>query len=224
MLDSWVLPGQDEVAPPDKITRYRYNPDEARKLLDEAGYTGQNPSGIRASPDGVTLTLQLLTTAGTSIRQQIAEMLQRDMKAIGVDVQIQPLPSDQLFATDGPLFQRQFDMALFGWIASPEPGGLLLWSCAAVPSPDNNWTGDNFAGWCFRDANRAIREAVTSLDPIARKGAYLRQQQLWTQELPSLPLVQRLSLALVALDVRGAQPDALAPITWNIASWKRVKQ
>jgi peptide/nickel transport system substrate-binding protein len=150
-------------------------------------------------------------------------MFQKDMKAIGVDVAPLPVPSDQFFAADGPLFQRQFDLALFGWIASPDPGGLLLWSCAAVPSPENNWSGDNFAGWCFRDANRAIREAVTTLDPAQRQAAYLRQQQLWSQELPSLPLFQRLSLTLVALGVRGTQPDALAPITWNITSWKRAK-
>ena len=64
-------------------------------------------------------------------------------------------------------------------------------------------------------------EAVTTVDANQRQAAYLRQQQLWTQEVPSLPLFQRLSLALIAPKVNGPQPDALAPITWNIASWKR---
>ena len=223
VLSSWVLPGQPEVAPADQITRYDYNPGEARKLLDEAGYADPDGNGIRASPDGVTLTFQLLTTEGAPIRQQIAGMFQKDMKAIGIDIQPVPVPSDQLFGADGPLFQRQFDLALFGWIAGADPGGLQLWGCDAVPSPENNWSGENFAGWCFRDANRAIREAVTTLDPEQRQAAYLRQQQLWTQEMPSLPLFQRLSLALIGPRVRGPQPDALAPITWNIASWKRDK-
>ena len=53
--------------------------------------------------------------------------------------------------------------------------------------------------------------------------AYLRQQQLWTQELPSLPLFQRLSLTLAVPGVLGTRPDALAPITWNIAEWRRAK-
>lgn len=223
VLDSWVLPGQLEAAPPDQLTRYGYDLAAARTLLDEAGYVSPTENGIRASPGGVTLTFTLLTTEGTPVRQQIASMFQEDMKALGVDIQIQPLPPDQLFAPDGPLFQRQFDLALFGWIASPDPGGLLLWSCNAVPSQDNNWTGDNFAGWCFRDASRAIREAVTTLDPEKRKAAYLLQQKLWTQELPSLPLFQRLSVTLAAPPVRGVQPDPLAPVTWNIASWQRAK-
>ena len=223
VLSSWVLPGQPEAAPPDQLTHYDYNPDAARKLLDDAGYADPDGDGIRASPDGLTLTFQLLTTEGTPIRQQIASMFQKDMRAIGVDIQPLPVPSDQLFSADGPLFQRQFDMALFGWIAGADPGGLQLWGCDAVPSPENNWTGDNFAGWCFRDANRAIREAVTTVDADHRQAAYLRQQQLWSQELPSLPLFQRLSLTLIAPNVRGPQPDALAPITWNIAAWTRDK-
>lgn len=223
VLDSWVLPGQLEAAPADQITRYEYNPDAARALLDEAGYTSQDANGIRASADGITLTFTLLTTEGTPIRQQIAQMFQQDMKALGIDIQIQALPGEQLFAPDGPLFQRQFDLALFGWIANPDPGGLLLWSCTAVPSQENNWSGDNFAGWCFRDASRAIRQAVTTLDLGERKAAYLRQQQLWTQEMPSLPLFQRLSLTLAVPGVRGVRPDPLAPVTWNVAEWRRAK-
>lgn len=224
VLESWVLPGQKEAAPPDQLSRYAYDPDQARKLLDEAGYpVGED--GVRASPDGVTLTFQLLTVENKAspVLQEAAQMFKQDMREIGVEIDLNPLPSDQLFAGDGPLFQRQFEMALFAWIAAADPDGLPLWSCNAVPSEQNGWTGDNFAGWCFRDANRAIRQAVTALDPEERQQAYLLQQQKWTQEVPVLPLFQRLSVALVAPGVQGPQPDALAPITWNIASLKRTK-
>ena len=222
VLESWILPGQPEAAPLDQITRYPYNPDEARRLLDEAGYADTDGDGIRASPDGVTLTLQLVTTKNM-LFQETARRFQQDMRAIGIAIDLQFLPAEQLFDPGGPLFQRQFELALFAWIAGPDPGGLALWSCNAVPSPENGWSGDNFAGWCFRDANQAILAAVTSLDPAARKAAYLRHQQLWTQEVPVLPLYQRLSLAIIAPDVRGPQPDPLAPLTWNIAAWRRER-
>ena len=40
--------------------------------------------------------------------------------------------------------------------------------------------------------------------------------------LPSLPLFQRVSAVVAAPGVQGLAPDALAPITWNIASWRRA--
>lgn len=224
VLDSWVLPAQAESAPPEELTRYEYNPDTARALLDELGYSDPDGDGLRASPDGVTLTLTLTFSESRSnpVPQEIARRFQADMRAIGINIDLLPLKASEFFDTGGPLFQRQFELALFAWAASPDPGGLLLWSCQYIPSEENSWTGDNFAGWCFRDANLAIREAVTSLDPVARKAAYVRQQKLWTQELPALPLFQRLGLALVAPGVAGVRPDPLAPITWNVAEWRRA--
>ena len=57
--------------------------------------------------------------------------------------------------------------------------------CTGVPSEKNGWRGENFAGWCFRDADRAIRAAATSLDVDERKAQYLLHQKLWTQEAVS---------------------------------------
>jgi peptide/nickel transport system substrate-binding protein len=219
VLESWVLPGQAEAAAPDQLTRYSYDPEQARTLLAEAGYTDIGADGIRSS-QGVTLTFQLFTSEGP-LRARIAELFKEDMQAIGIGIDLVTLSTTDLFAATGPLFQRQFELALYAWIATPDPGGLQLWGCLAVPSESNNWAGDNFAGWCFRDADRAIREAVTTLDAAKRQEAYLKQQQLWTQELPSLPLFQRVSATLNAPGISGIQPDALAPITWNVTAWQR---
>ena len=90
-----------------------------------------------------------------------------------------------------------------------------------MPSEANGWTGNNFPGWCFFEADRAIRTATTSLDRAEREAAYLRQQQLFTQELPVLPLFQRVDAVLVAQTLTGVQADPTAPVTWNLATWAR---
>lgn len=223
VLSSWVLPEQHEAAPPDQVMPYDYNPDEARRLLDEAGYRVQPDTGLRAGADGVTMTLQLMTIENNSALREVARRFAQDMRALGVTVSVQSMAADALFDQDGPLFQRQFELALFAWIAGPDPGGLPLWSCAAVPSQLNDWSGDNFAGWCFRDADRAIRVAVATLDRDERQASYVLHQRLWSQELPVVPLFQRLSVVLTAPGVQGVQPDALAPLSWNIAMWRRVR-
>lgn len=221
VLDSWVLPFQPEAAPADQISRYEYNPDQARALLEEANYVDPDGDGIRASSDGLTLTLQLLTTADSPLREGIADRFKQDMKAIGVAIEITTADSNELFAPEGPLYQRQFELALYGWKAEPNAGGLTLWNCNSVPSPENNFSGENFAGWCFRDADMAIRKGATTLDPNERNALYLKQQQLWTQELPALPLFQRIGVAAIAPNISGPQIDTFAPITWNVAQWRR---
>lgn len=216
VLDSWIVPESWATAPSDTLTRYPYNLDEANRLLDQVTMLDSNGDGIR-DPIG----LDMLTIASTPLRAEIARMFQADMAQVGIAVTIHELPAQQFYSSDGPLYRRQFHLAQYASISTPNPGGLSLWSCPAVPNENNGWTGNNFAGWCFRDADQAIREATTAQSREERVQAYLKQQQLFTQELPSLPLFQRLSVTLLAPDMAHVKPDPTASITWNIVEWRR---
>ncbi len=219
VLESWILPGQLGEPPLDQITRYPYNPDEARRLLDEANLLDTDGDGWREY-EGLPLLLSLVTTANSPLREAVAERIVADLAQVGVQIEVAPLPPTELYSVDGPLYQRTFQLALFGWIAGFHPRGWELWSCAGVPDEANNWTGNNFAGWCFFEANEAINTATTSLDPSEQVTAYIRQQQLFTQELPVLPLFQRIDVLIARPGLTGWQLDPTAPFTWNISSWR----
>jgi peptide/nickel transport system substrate-binding protein len=231
VLDSWIVPDHWAAAPADQLTLYPYDPDQARVLLEEANVIDMDDDGVREQgidhdSDGtlesnVPITLTLLTTADTPLRTAIAERFQQDMAEIGLAVQVAELPAEQIYSSDGPLFRREFELAQFAWIANPDPRGFELWSCAAVPSPINSWSGSNLPGWCSRDANQAIVTATTSLDWEERRDAYMQHQQLFTQALPSLPLFQRVTVVLANPNMQGLRPDPVAPLTWNIAEWRR---
>ncbi|MBO9374051.1 MAG: peptide ABC transporter substrate-binding protein [Chloroflexus sp.] len=219
VLESWILPGQLGEPPLDQITRYPYNPDEARRLLDEANLLDTDGDGWREY-EGLPLLLSLVTTANSPLREAVAERIVADLAQVGLQIEVAPLPPTELYSVDGPLYQRTFQLALFGWIAGFHPRGWELWSCAGVPDEANNWTGNNFAGWCFFEANEAINTATTSLDPSEQVTAYIRQQQLFTQELPVLPLFQRIDVLIARPGLTGWQLDPTAPFTWNISSWR----
>lgn len=218
-LNSWILPEQRAYyAGDEQLTRYSYNVDKARALLDEAGYTDTNGDGIRETADGQPLKFGLLTT-DTPLRNVIAQYIVDDFAAIGVQIDLEVQPIDQFYSPTGPLYRRTFQLALFAWIASADPGGLPLWSCNAVPTQDNGYSGNNFSGWCFEEAEWALRRANTTLDERVRAQNYLKHQQIWAQELPAVPLIQRPIAILAAPSMRGLAPDALAPITWNLEQW-----
>jgi len=71
---------------------YPYDPERAKRLLDEAGWT-VGPGGVRQR-EGRPLTLEFLTRKGGSPGDfEIAELIQGMLKTVGVDVRLQVLES-----------------------------------------------------------------------------------------------------------------------------------
>ena len=216
---SWIAPQSWAYA--DDVTRYAYDPQQARTLLDDMGYVDLDDDGYREAPTGEPFVLTLTTSSQTPIRQHIAERFVADMQVVGLNIQLDLVSTQDLYSPQGPLFQRRFELALFGWLRDVDPDGNILWSCAAIPNEINNWTGDNFTGWCIDTADTAIRVASTSLDRAERRAAYVEHQQVFTRELPVLPIFARQMLVLAGPAVTGIQPDPFAPVTWNLDSWSR---
>jgi peptide/nickel transport system substrate-binding protein len=153
-LDSW-LPPAHWAYPPDGagLTRYEYNPDQARALLAEAGWRDDDGDGVieyhgegglypcqpaeSPSPDvelarweiaeGTPFEVTLVTSADDDMRQAVAEQIKNDLAAVGIRVDVQSLPDDEMFASTGPLVRRRFDMALYAWLHTPDPLGQNLW-------------------------------------------------------------------------------------------------
>lgn len=221
-LHSWILPEQRAFyAGDEQLRRYDYDPARANALLEEAGFTDHNGDGLRDLPSGEPFTATLLTS-DTPLRTAMAEQIAGNLRAVGINSQVQTQPLDQFYSRTGPLYRRSFELALFAWIANADPDGLALWSCNAVPKAENGFTGNNFSGWCFEEAEWALRRATSTLDTTARARDYLKHQQLWSQEVPVIALLQRPIVVLHRPTLTGVAPDPLAPITWNLEQWSHV--
>lgn len=88
-----------------------------------------------------------------------------------------------------------------------------------IPVPENNFTGQNYGGWCSAEADLAIVEAAQALSVEQKQAAYARQQAIFAAELPVVPLVARPLIAASAPYVCGIAPGPYDPLTWNIAAW-----
>jgi ABC-type transport system substrate-binding protein len=71
---------------PGLASRRTYDPAAARALLDRMGYRDRNGDGLRELPDGSPLKLKMYSTP-SAIDRQIDELWQKNMAAVGIDVE-----------------------------------------------------------------------------------------------------------------------------------------
>ncbi|GAA4185545.1 ABC transporter family substrate-binding protein [Gryllotalpicola kribbensis] len=94
-----------------------YNPKKAKSLLKEAGYTESNGSW---SKDGEQLKLTMVIPQGSATNKQRALQVQSDLKAIGIPVEFNEVPTDKFFSDDYVL-GGNFEMTGFSWVGTPFP-------------------------------------------------------------------------------------------------------
>lgn len=72
--------------PAPDIEPYRYDPERANALLDEAGWVDTNGNGIR-DKDGTELSFYVLVDRGNAVREQITLVLQDAWQSLGMEVE-----------------------------------------------------------------------------------------------------------------------------------------
>jgi peptide/nickel transport system substrate-binding protein len=147
LLDSWIPP-EHWASASAGFNGYNLDPGKAASLLDQAGWQDQDGDGVReyhgaggeyscqrgkwSIPEKTPLRIALILRQGDARRAVLAQQLQSNLKQIGVDLQLTPMPADVMFRSDGPLQKRDFDMALTSAAIRPDPGGVSQWLGADV--------------------------------------------------------------------------------------------
>jgi peptide/nickel transport system substrate-binding protein len=130
------------------ITPWPYDPEQAKSLLEEAGWTDTNGDGT-VDKDGVELVLKYGTT-DREVRQDTQAVAQQDLAAVGIGTELQSFDADLFFssyADDGPSANFSLDIIEYSDSPSfPDPDSSV-WRCAEIPS-DENPAGVNTLGLC----------------------------------------------------------------------------
>lgn len=191
-----LLPGSwafDSNAP---LSSHRYNPAEARRLLDTAGWK-LGADGVRAR-EGVTLTVVLSANADVPANVEVALQLEGYLRAIGVDVKPAYVSREVLLRDYlGP---RAFHVALATWEAQgADPDVYRYWHSSQISIEG----GLNFSGWANPQADAALEAARLSSDKAERKRHYLEFQKAFLQDVPAVILSSPLYTYAVRLPATG---------------------
>ncbi|MGE5123158.1 MAG: ABC transporter substrate-binding protein [Acidobacteriaceae bacterium] len=228
LMDSFV-PASHPLYNPG-VRHYDFDPLKASTLLESAGWqdpdddpaTPRIAQGVNGVQDGTPFEVEYLVAADAK-PQADAVAIQEMLEQCGIRTKIIPQqPGDYLApGPEGPVFGRSFELAQFAWATDLEPPCYLFMS-REIPGPypefPQGWGGANATGFTNPQYDQACQDALFSLpDSAQHQGANFQAQEIFSQELPVLPLYSHYSVIVSRLDICGLQTaSAVDSALWNL--------
>ena len=194
----------------DKVKIYDYNPKKARELLHEAGWTKLNSEGV-LEKDGKPFIFEIVTNQGNETRQKCAEIIQRQLKEIGIIVKIRVLEWSA-FVTDF-INKRRFDSVILGWTIPLDPDAYDVWHSSKTAPEELN-----FISYKNPEADEMLEKGRSTFDQKERKKYYDRFQEILAEDQPYTFLYVPEALIIIHKRFRGIQPAPIG-LEYNFTKW-----
>ena len=161
------------------LKSYPYDPDKSKTLIAELGQLTQ-------------AELQLATQP-VPIYQQVTQLAQEQLRAVGLKVNIVPVSMNDWLPM---LMQGAINFLPIRWTQRPDPDGLFSYLF------ESNSSG-NSSHYSNPEVDRLLAEARSTTDQSARIPLYFKAQELMTQDLPYIPLFFSIEFAAMQSNVRN---------------------
>jgi len=183
-----------------------YDPDGARRLLTEAGWS-PGPDGILRDAQGRELSFVLMTNAGNDVRRDIAEIVQAQLRELGIDVQPRLVEwTSMIEQLQGSLNAegeriRDFDAVISGWVdwEQKDDAGILH---------SRNLNGPyQYVGYSNPSADALIDTLNLIVDREAAQPLWAEYQHLIANDAPYVVLYYPERIFGLRTRVHGASFD-----------------
>ena len=137
---------------------YGYDPAAAKKLLDEAGFATIK-NGFRTNAAGERFSIEITTTAGNRIREQVAQVIQSQLRQVGIELRLKAEPP-RIFSE--ALNRRNFTgLAMYAWVSRPQGVPRSTLHSQEIPTAKNAWSGQNYPAYANPDDGQGARRGRT---------------------------------------------------------------
>jgi peptide/nickel transport system substrate-binding protein len=156
------------------IASYRFDPGLATSLLNSAGLKADKKTdGPRAR-----FRFTCLIPENFSVIERVALEVQKQLYAVGVDMQFEVVPTKDF---DARIRQGQFEAILIDMVSGPTVGrSYMFWRSA------RHFQGLNVFGYENAEAERLFDVLRTSTNDIAVQSAFTRFQEVLLDDPPAL--------------------------------------
>ena len=173
----------------DNGAEYNYDPEKAKADLDAAGWV-EGSDGIREK-DGKKLTVKFSQLVGVPVSENEAQLVQAQLKDIGIDVEIVDVATDQFSEV---LTNGDFEMIAFTWLGTPFP-------FPGIKQLYGTGSDSNYAKSDLPDVDALTDKIAVELDPAKRTEEANEVDKILWDFVHTLPLYQRPELFAVREDL-----------------------
>lgn len=171
----------DEWAYNPTVPVIRYDPDGARQLLAAAGWTDSNRDGV-LDRNGKPFQVSLLQMTGSSTGRQFTQMVQSELKKVGVQVDLEMMDGSSAIQR---ILAGNYEAAYLSWDLDPDPDPYALFHSTQIPP-----RGQNFVFYSNPVADQLIDQGRRELDQSKRKDIYWKLHEVLAEDQPYTWVVQ----------------------------------
>jgi len=186
-----------------------FDPDAARAAFEAAGWSDADGDGV-LDMDGNDFAIELLAPAENELRQDLAILIQEDLKRIGVKAEPRFVEWGTLMAE---MQDGAFDALINGWEEPTQIDLAGLWESAPPGEPTFN-----FGRYSNPEVDRLLAEVGEMTDFAEQKPLFDRIQALIVADQPYTFLLENTRLTAHNSRLRGVDANAATPY-FNIDEW-----
>jgi peptide/nickel transport system substrate-binding protein len=205
------------------VENYSYDPEAAKALLDDAGWVDSNGDEVR-DKDGVELIVGYGTTI-REVRQSVQAVIQEELAAVGIKVNLYTYESDVFFAPyneNGPTYTGELDFQ--EWSDSPagfpDPD-IYYWLCSEIPSTENP-AGTNSFYLCDEELDALIQLQAKQVNVDERQQTISQINQIFHDKMYWLGLWQDPDVWALGTRLQNVKLSGVTPF-YNITEWTITK-
>lgn len=213
---SGPIPPTDWAYAKQAAEKYRYDPAQAKQTLQAAGWTMNLQSGV-LNKGGRDFQVHLVTADAPPYRP-VAESVRDQLRLIGIQVIVDPVPASVLVSKY--LVGKQYQLALADFENGPDPDQSSLWHSGAQTDSLNFTSADRLPKQALIDKD--LEDGVAKTDQASRRVAYTDFQDLMADAAPAIFLFEPHYTYVVSRRVRGVRTNpVIEPIDrfQYVADW-----
>ena len=157
------------------VRQWPYDPQQAKRLLDDAGFPDPDRDGPRPR-----FKLSFKST-NLDLRRRIAEALKEQLQRVGVELEIRTYEWGTFFSD---IKKGNFHLYSLAWVGVQDPDIYYqIFHSASVPP-----NGDNRGHYRNSQVDQLLEEGRTVVEINERKRTYADVQRILAEDLPYIPL------------------------------------